>query len=111
MSYNDSNDTSSEFTSQDGLHDDVDEIDLAPNEAKVIVTLIREEDGVSGVIDTIEGFDFDPGDTEEFVGRDLLRAAAEMVLMAAGYDDQEVQSFLDTASRAPVEMDEAEEES
>lgn len=109
MSYNDSNDTSSNPNMQDGLDEDVDEIDLAPNEAKVIVTLIREEEGVSGVIDTIEGFDFDPGDTDEFVGRDLLRAAAEMVLMAAGYDDEEVQSFLETASRTPVELDESED--
>ncbi len=80
------------------------EIEIAPNEARVIVTLAREEEGIDGFIDTIEGLEFDPGDAEGASGRDVLRLAAEMVLIAAGYGEQEVQRFLDTASRGPMQL-------
>ncbi len=88
---------------------DGDQIDLGANEAKVIITLAREDDAIDGFIDTIEGVDFDPGDAADFPSRDVLRLAAEMVLVAAGYDEQEVQNFLDTASRGPVQLQEAED--
>lgn len=87
-----------------------DEIDVAPNEAKVIITLTREEEGIDGFIDTVEGTDFDPGDIADYPGRDVLRLAAEMVLVAAGYEDEEVQRFLETAPRGPIQLDEVEEQ-
>ncbi len=80
------------------------EQEIAPNEAQVIVTLTREQEGIDGYISTIEGMEFDPGDMEDFAGRDVLRLAAEMVLLAGGYDEQEVQTFLETAPRGPVEL-------
>lgn len=80
------------------------EADVAPNEARVIITLTREQEGIDGFIDTIEGLEFDPGDMEDFPGRDVLRLAAEMVLLAAGYDDAETRTFLETAPRGPVEL-------
>lgn len=87
---------------ENGLVDD--DIGAADNEAKVIITLTREDEGIDGFIDTVEGTDFDPGDIDDFPGRDVLRLAAEMVLVAAGYDDQEVQGFLETATRGPIQL-------
>lgn len=78
--------------------------DIATNEAKVVVTLMREEEGIDGFIDTIEGADFDPGDSEEFPGNDVLRLAAEMVLIGAGYSREDVVNFLDTAPRGPMQL-------
>ena len=99
------------FKQHDDIDDDYGDIgpDVAPNEAKVIITLTREEEGIDGYIETSEGLDFDPGDIADFPGRDLLRLAAEMVLAAAGYDENQVQQFLDTAPRGPVQLYEAEE--
>ena len=92
----------------DGMEAADDEGEIAANEAKVIVTLTREEDGIDGFIDTIEGMEFDPGDTDDFSGGDVLRLAAEMILVAAGYDENEVQSFLETAPRGPMQLEDAE---
>jgi hypothetical protein len=91
-------------TGSNGAEVELEDVDVAPNEAKVIVTLAREEDSIDGWIDTIEGMEFDPGDTEEFPGRDVLRLAGEMILLAAGYDEAEVRGFLDTAPRNPAPM-------
>ncbi len=92
----------------DGMELADEDEDVAPNEAKVIVTLTREDDGIDGFIDTIEGMEFDPGDTEDFAGGDVLRLAAEMILVAAGYDENEVQSFLETAPRGPMQLEDTE---
>jgi len=92
----------------DGMELADEEEDVAPNEAKVIVTLTRADDGIDGFIDTIEGMEFDPGDTDDFAGGDVLRLAAEMILVAAGYDENEVQSFLETAPRGPMQLEDAE---
>lgn len=83
---------------------DAEDFDIAPNEAKVVITLARQEEGIDGFIDTVEGTDFDPGDTEGFSGSDVVRLAAEMVLIAAGYSEEDVQHFLDTAPRGPMPL-------
>jgi len=85
------------------------ESDLAPNEAKITITLTREEEGIDGYIETDEGVEFDPGDIEDFPGGDVLRLAAEMVLAAAGYDEKHVEEFLDSAPRGAVQLFEPEE--
>ncbi|MDP9350712.1 MAG: hypothetical protein M3P51_04125 [Chloroflexota bacterium] len=95
MSYNDGTDDELDFAGEEEIGD---------NEAQVIITLQRTEDGVEGMVDAIEGMDFDPGDEETSPGNDLLRLSAEMLLVAAGYDENEVQNFLDTAPRGPVQM-------
>lgn len=87
-----------------------DEYEPEPNQAKVIITLTREDDGIDGFIDTREGLDFDPGNIPEYAGSDVLRLAAEMVLVAAGYNDHEVEHFLNTAPRGPVRIYEEGEE-
>ena len=99
MTYDETRDNGAEYVGDD--------IDVDPNQAQVIITLTRENDSIDGSIDTIEGMEFDPGDTDEFPSRDVLRLAAEMVLLAAGYDEAEVQNFLDTAPRGPVQFLEA----
>ena len=100
MSINDGNGDPMEFDDSD--------IDIADNEAQVIVTLSRDADSIEGYVDQIEGVEFDPGDTEDAPGMDTLRLAAEMVLVAAGYDEDEVHTFLDTASRGPVQVTDVE---
>lgn len=95
MSYNDGTDDELEFTGDE---------EIGENEAQIIITLQRTDDGVEGMVDAIEGVDFDPGDVQDGPGSDVLRLAAEMLLVAAGYDEDEVQNFLDTAPRGPVQM-------
>ncbi|ACZ42285.1 hypothetical protein Tter_1378 [Thermobaculum terrenum ATCC BAA-798] len=90
--------------------DHEEEIDVQPNEAKVLITLVRGEDGIDGFILTREGFDFDPGDTEGFPQSDVLRLASELLLRASGYEDRDVQQFLDSAPRGPIRLEEREVE-
>lgn len=104
MSYDQNNDQELEFPE--------DEVEVAENEAKVIITLSRNGDEVDGYVDVYEGVEFDPGDTEDGSGVDTLRLAAELVLYAAGYNEDEVTEFLDTAGRGEpqvAEPDAAEE--
>ena len=97
MSYNDGADNGIEYTA--------DEVDVAENEAKVIITLTRLDEGIDGFVDVVEGMEFDPGDTDGEPVLDVLRLAAEMVLVAAGYDEEEVAHFLDTAPRGPMQLE------
>ncbi len=90
--------------SDDSQLSDGDLISIATNEAKVVISLTREGDSISGYIETVEGVEFDPGDEGSFSGSDLLRLAAELVLTEAGYHEDEVSTFLDTASRGPMEL-------
>lgn len=94
-------------TADDRLEFDVDDVEIDENQAEVVVTLTRQDEGIEGYVDVREGVDFDPGDTEASPGMDVLRLAAEMVLVAAGYDEDEVQNFLDTAPRGPVQLTDA----
>ncbi len=99
------------FRDPDGSDDSfgVPDFEIASNEARIIVTLTREDEGIDGYIEIDEGTEFDPGDTAGSPGQDVLRLAAEMVLVAAGYDEKQVVDFLNTAVRGPVQLIETED--
>ncbi len=84
-----------------------DGVDIDENQAEIVITLTHTDEGIEGFVDVHEGVEFDPGDTQGGNGLDTLRLAAEMVLVAAGYDEDEVGNFLDTAPRGPVQLEDA----